>query len=151
MGDYEINHEDVHMKLFLQTLDGDARDWFSFLLVCAISYWGELHSTFMEKFGERVSIFDCYRKCLKIHIESDELVPQFNIKLTKVLNEIYESYRPNDQMCLAIHFNAFDKKMNYLLKDKEPRTLYQALMTSMDFENNLKYRLIKGHFSRNVC
>ena len=26
MGDYEIPHEDVHMKLFVQTLEGDARD-----------------------------------------------------------------------------------------------------------------------------
>lgn len=39
MGDYEIAHEDVHMKLFVQNLEGDARDWFSFLLVCSISSW----------------------------------------------------------------------------------------------------------------
>ena len=26
MGDYEIAHEDVYMKLFVQTLEGDARD-----------------------------------------------------------------------------------------------------------------------------
>ena len=26
MGDYEIAHEDLHMNLFVQTLEGDARD-----------------------------------------------------------------------------------------------------------------------------
>ena len=26
IGDYEIAHEDVHMKLFVQSLEGDARD-----------------------------------------------------------------------------------------------------------------------------
>ena len=26
IGDYEIDHEDMHMKLFVQTLEGDARD-----------------------------------------------------------------------------------------------------------------------------
>ena len=26
IGDYEISHEDVHMNLFVQTLEGDARD-----------------------------------------------------------------------------------------------------------------------------
>ena len=26
MGDYEIAHEDLHMKLFVQTLEGDAKD-----------------------------------------------------------------------------------------------------------------------------
>lgn len=56
----------------------------------------------MEQFGEWVSIFDSYDKFLRIHFESDELVPQFNIKFVRVLNEIPKIYRPNDKMCLAI-------------------------------------------------
>ena len=56
MGDCEISHEDVNMKLFVQNLEGDVRDWFSFLPACSISSWGELHFAFMEQFGERVSI-----------------------------------------------------------------------------------------------
>ena len=52
-------------------------------------------------------------------------------------------------MCLAIYFDAFDKKMNYLLRDKEPQTLYKAFVTTRDIENNLKYGLIRGHFSMN--
>ena len=78
----------------------------------------------MEQFGERVSISNYYDRFLKIHIECDELVPQFNIRFAKVLNDIPEDYRPDDQMCLSVYFDAFDKKMNYLLRDKEPHTLY---------------------------
>ena len=74
----------------------------------------------MEQFGERVSISYSYRNFLWIHSENGEFVPQFNIKFARVLNEIPEGYRPDDQMCLAIYFDAFDKKMNYLLRDKEP-------------------------------
>ena len=48
IGDFEISHEDVHMKLFVQTLEGDARDWFSFLPACSISSWDELLSAFMK-------------------------------------------------------------------------------------------------------
>ena len=118
MGDYAIAHEDVYMKLFVQTLEGDARDWFSFLPACFIASWSELHSTFMEQFGEQVSMSDSYDKFFKIHIGSDELVPQFNIKFVKILNGILESYRPNDKMCLAIYLGAFDRKMSFLLRDK---------------------------------
>ena len=71
--------------------------------MCSISSWGELHSTFMEQFGERVSISNSYDKFLNIHIESDALVPQFNIRFAKVLNEIPKNYRPNDQLCLSIY------------------------------------------------
>lgn len=39
IGDFEISHEDVHMKLFVQTLENDASGWFSFLSTCSISSW----------------------------------------------------------------------------------------------------------------
>ena len=74
----------------------------------------------MEQSGERVSISDSYDKFLRIRIQSDELVPQLNIIFARVLNDIPESYRPDDQMCLAVYFDASDKKINYLLSDKEP-------------------------------
>ena len=69
----------------------------------------------MEKFGERVRISYSYDKFLKIYIKYVELVPQFNIRFVKVLNEIPENYRLDDQMCLVVYFDAFGKKMNYLL------------------------------------
>ena len=75
MGNYEIPHEDVQMKLFVQTLEGDARDWFSFFPACSISSWSELHSAFMEQFGERVNLSNSFDKFLRIHIGKDELVP----------------------------------------------------------------------------
>ena len=81
----------------------------------------------MEQFGEQVSISNSYDKFLKIHIENDELVPQFNIRFARVLNEIPESYRLDDQMCLVVYFDAFDKKMNYLLRDKEPEHYIRLL------------------------
>ena len=103
----------------------------------------------MEQFGKRVSISYSYGKFLRIHIENGELVPQFNIKFARTLNEIPKKCRPEDQVCLIVYLGAFDKKMSYRLRDKEPKTLYQAFMTAMDIENNLKYGLTRGHFSMN--
>ena len=102
-----------------------------------------------DQFSNMIPKAISYDKFLRIHLENDELVPQFNIRFAIVLNEIPESYRTNNQMCFAIYFDAFDKKMNYPLRDKEPQTLYQAFMIARDIENNLKYGLIKGHFSMN--
>ena len=41
--------------------------------------------------------------------------------------------------------------MSYRLRDKEPKTSYQACMTAMDIENNLKYGLTRSHFSKVSC
>lgn len=124
MGDYEIYHEDVNMKLCVQTLEGDARDWFSFLLGCSIPSWDELLSAFVKQFGERVSISNYFDKFFKIQIRYGELVPEFNIRFSKVLKEIPKSYKSDDQVCLVVYLDAFDKKTCYLLRDKEPRTLH---------------------------
>ena len=78
----------------------------------------------MEQFGERVSISDLYGKFLRIHIEDSELVPQFNIKFARTLNAFPEKYRLNYQVSPIVYLDAFDKKMSYLLRDKEPKTLY---------------------------
>ena len=102
IGDFEITHEDVHMKLFVQTLEGDARDWFSFFPTCFVSSWDEFHSAFMKQFKERVSISDSFENFLKIQIRNDELVPKFNIRFVKVLDEIPESCKPNDQVFLVV-------------------------------------------------
>ena len=67
----------------------------------------------MEQFGERVSISDSYSKFLRIHIENGELVPQFNIIFARTLNEIPEKCRLDDQVCLIVYLDAFDKKMSY--------------------------------------
>ena len=70
---------------------------------------------------ERVIIFDYFDKFLKIQNRNDESIPEYNIRFLKVLNEIPESCKPDDQVCLVVYLDAFDKKMSYLLRDKEPR------------------------------
>lgn len=86
---------------------------------------------------------------MKIQIRSDELVLEFNIRFAKVVNKIHESCKLDDQVCLVVYLDAFDKKMSYLLRDKELETLHQAFITTMEIENNIKYGLTRSHFS--VC
>lgn len=46
--------------------------------------------------------------------------------------------RLDDNVCLTTYFNAFDGKMGYFLRDKEPRTLRDAFRVSINIENNMK-------------
>lgn len=48
MGDFEIHHEDVIMKLFTQSLKENARDWFSYLSMCFIASWNDFMIVFVE-------------------------------------------------------------------------------------------------------
>ena len=44
----------------------------------------------------------------------------------------------DEKVCLITYLNAFDGKMTYQLRDKEPRTLRDAFIISINIENNLR-------------
>ena len=44
----------------------------------------------------------------------------------------------DDKVCLITYLNAFDGKMAYQLRDKEPRTLRDAFKIAINVENNLR-------------
>ena len=54
LNDYEVEHEDVVMKLFVHSLVEDARDWFRRLPDDSIYSWSDLESSFKEKYGDHV-------------------------------------------------------------------------------------------------
>lgn len=147
IGEFEICQEDICMKLFVQSLKEDARDWFSFLPVNSITSWEELISDFMDQFDEKMSDYDMMKEFIYIQIKEDELVPTFNIKFSQTLSKISRKYKFDDKVCLDIYMSAFGKKMGFLLRNKEPKTLYEAFNTTRDIENNLKFGIAKRFVS----
>ena len=56
MYDFDMCHEELWMKLFVQTVKGDERFWFSCLPVASISSWDELSSSFIKQFDGLVDV-----------------------------------------------------------------------------------------------
>jgi hypothetical protein len=44
-----VEHDDVFMRLFVQTLEGDVRKWFSGLPHASINSWEDIETTFMRQ------------------------------------------------------------------------------------------------------
>ena len=45
----------------------------------------------------------------------------------------------DDKVCMITYLNSFDGKMEYQLRDKEPRTLRDAFRIVVNIENNLRF------------
>lgn len=150
MGYYELDCEDVVMKLFVQSLKCDARDWFSFLPASSIHLWDEFKVVFMEKFGERVNPNVVRIFFIEIHRSGDELIPIFILRFMKPIRDIPENMRPNDVEFLVVYLSAFDNKMSYLIRGREPTTLHQAYHICMNIEKKLKYSIMKGHLATSM-
>lgn len=48
-----VEHLDVAMKLFVQSLDGEARKWFKSLPDASITTWEKFENSFTQKWGEK--------------------------------------------------------------------------------------------------
>jgi hypothetical protein len=46
-----VEHDDVFMILFFQTIGGDVRKWFREMYVASIDSWSYLEATFMRQCG----------------------------------------------------------------------------------------------------
>jgi hypothetical protein len=54
---FEIDHDDVCMRDFSQSLKGDTKEWFKHLKPETISSWEELKSVFSKFWGEKKSLY----------------------------------------------------------------------------------------------
>jgi hypothetical protein len=52
---FEIIHEDVFMRTFFQSLQGDAQLWFEHLGIDSVSSWNDLHNVFLRCWGKNKS------------------------------------------------------------------------------------------------
>lgn len=52
--------------------------------------------------------------------------------------KLMQAMRIDDKVCLITYLNAFDGKMAYQLRDKEPRTLRDAFRIAINIEDNLR-------------
>ena len=54
--DFDVCHEDLWMRLFVQTLEGYERYWFTCLPTASISSWAELSLSFIEQLDRWVDV-----------------------------------------------------------------------------------------------
>lgn len=53
MDDLEIKHEDVEMKMSMQTLEGDARAWYKSLPARSIDGWDSFQTKFIDRWAHK--------------------------------------------------------------------------------------------------
>lgn len=144
MGDYEIDVEDVFIKLFVQSLKEDIRDWFLDLSMCSISSWQEFKVAFIEQFSKKIDVNTLINKLVHIQKDEKELVSIFNLKLAETIRDIPKNIIPNDVVCLVIFLGAFNEDMSFLWRDKDPTALHQAFVVARDIENNIKFSMMNS-------
>lgn len=138
VNDYEVQFKDVIMKLFVQSLSEDAREWFKRLPKRSIPSWRDLEYYFKEQYGEKPNPHYILNEFNNIKKLPNESIPKFNVRFQKGMHRLSLVMNLEDSMCLTTYFNAFDGNMAYQLRDKEPRNLKDAFRIAINIENKMR-------------
>jgi hypothetical protein len=74
-----IEHDDVMVRFFLQTLIGPTYEWYMSLPSQSISSFDDLETMFMTMYAPRLHTIHCSHKFTQIHLKKGERIKDFNL------------------------------------------------------------------------
>jgi hypothetical protein len=81
--DCEVEYEDVVMRMFVQTLEGDARIWYKSLPDASIDGWDSFQEKFTERWVDKHDNSFLLKAFSNIKRNENETVPEFNTRFSK--------------------------------------------------------------------
>jgi hypothetical protein len=91
------NDNDTFMHLFVNSLEGKAVADFFDLPPKILSTWKELVYWFRSTYGQPKSLVEQLREYNNITYKDGETIKSFNLRFTKLYNQIHELIRPQNQ------------------------------------------------------
>ena len=113
MSDYEVKAEDVIMKLFVQSLTEDAREWFKRLPQLSSMDWKDIEYCFKEQYGDKLNQSYILTEFNKIKRFPNESITEFNNRFQKRMYKLMQAMQVDEKVCLITYLNAFDGKVAY--------------------------------------
>ena len=137
MDDLNVQHENVYMRLFVQSLEGEPSKSFRSLAVGSINTWQALESWFHIAWGEKkyyqyfLSKFSALKKTETENIES------FSRKFNKAYNKLPVNIKPLEAAAMVYYSGAFPNEFSIMLRERRSQTLLQMQGDAVALEGNL--------------
>jgi hypothetical protein len=132
------NDNDTCMRLFINSLEGkDATDFFD-LPPKILSTWEELIYCFQSTYGKSKISAKNLREYNNVTYKDDETIKSFNLRFTKLYNQIPELTRPQNQADFMHYYNAFPSPYCHRLEEKSIDNIDSALHACLEYEEELE-------------
>jgi hypothetical protein len=136
VGDFNVEHEDVVMRMFVSTLEWEAQAWYKSLSDASIDGWDPFHEKFSERWENTQDIFFLCTIFSIIKKHESETVCQFNAHFSNFYNQIPYRVRPNEDVALIYYLEAFDGIFGVFLRNEDPQNLEEAQVAAIKLERN---------------
>jgi hypothetical protein len=133
----EIDHEDVQMRLFAQSLRDNVKEWFRGLAAASINTIEGFFALFRDRWEEKknsVQMLTSYNQLKRGH---DESIKNFSFRFNTVYNSLPIDCKPPEGMAKLHYAEAFDDEFALFLRERRSPTLAQMMSDAVEVEINM--------------
>jgi hypothetical protein len=131
---HRVEHDDVMVRLFLQTLSGRVYEWYTTFPNRSILSFNDLEAMFLTMFSPPISYHTLLIDFTQIGLRKNERIQDFNLRFNKTLSRILEDKRPNDPIILGFYKNEMPLNVKYAIRTSQMDTLEDLMTKSTKME-----------------
>jgi hypothetical protein len=104
----EVDHEDVKVRLFAQSLSGEVRKWFKSLPTASIPDFAAFETLFLARWGDKKNPLQLLTQYNNIKRSPSETVQEFSTRFMRVYNSIPTEVKPPPGAAQLRYVDSFD-------------------------------------------
>jgi hypothetical protein len=132
-----IENEDVWMRVFVQSLDGEVRKWFRGLAPGSIAGIEALDNAFLRQWGDKKDFMYYMTEFGPLKNMEGESVSDFSKRFNKMYNKIPAEIKPSEASANISYASAFGPDLCLLLRERRATSLAQMQYASIEVESNV--------------
>jgi hypothetical protein len=134
---YVIVYEDVWMRIFVHSLDGEARKWFRALTPRSIDGIEALDDIFLRQWGYKKYFMYYITKFGSLKRKEGEFVSNFSKIFNKMYNKIPDEIKPTEAFAKITYASSFDPNFYLLLRERRDTSLAHMQDAALEVESNI--------------
>ena len=123
MEDLNIQHEDIYMRLFVQSLEGEPRKSFRNLASGSINTWEALESWFYIAWGEKKDYQYYLSEFAALKKTDTENVESFSKRFNKAYSKVPVNIKPLEAAAMVYYLGSFPNEFAIMLRERRSLTL----------------------------
>jgi hypothetical protein len=135
--DNNIMHADVWMRIFVHSLQGEARKWFKALPPGSIDGIEALDNAFLRQWGDKKDFMYYMTEFGSLKRKEGESVSDFSKRFNKMYNKIPAEIKPSEASAKITYASTFDPDFYLLLRERRATTLAQMQDAAVEVESNI--------------
>jgi hypothetical protein len=135
---FEIDHDDVCMRAFSQSLKGDTKDWFKHLQPETISSWEELKDVFLKFWGRKKSLDLQLIEFYALKKQSNETISIFSRRFSSIYYNLSKEIQPTEVVAMLHYATTLHPDLSFLLMERRPKSLQQMFNDAQDIQHNIQ-------------